>query len=141
MISELFLTGLIVGFLFYEFTGVSPGGIIAPAYFAMFIFDPGKMLNTLLLAVIVLLILSGMARIFLLYGRRKLLVAVLLSFVIKILMDQLWFELSVFQFDLQSIGYIIPGLVANEMDRQKVLPTLLALGIVTLMIYLIVQLF
>ena len=33
--------------------------------------------------------------------------------------------------DLQTIGYLIPGLIANEMVRQKPLPTLAALVIVT----------
>jgi hypothetical protein len=35
---------------------------------------------------------------------------------------------------LQSIGYIIPGIIANEIGRQKMAPTLLGLGIVTVII-------
>lgn len=45
--------------------------------------------------------------------------------------------MDIFKLDLQSIGYIIPGLIANEMSRQKVIPTLLATGVVTLIVLLI----
>ena len=31
-----------------------------------------------------------------------------------------------------SVGTLIPGILAREMERQKPLPTLLSLGIVTL---------
>jgi len=135
MIVELFMIGLIAGFLFYEFVGISPGGVIAPAYFALFLTQPGKIAMTLLLAVLVYLIIKALASRFVLYGRRKLLLALVLGFLLKLLIDQFIQPMAFIQFDLQSIGYVIPGLIANEMSRQKVAPTLLSLGIVTLITY------
>ena len=141
MITELFLIGLVVGFLYFEWTDISPGGIVAPAYFALYIYEPEKLVSTIAASLALLLIIRFLAANLILYGRRKLLLAVLLSFLLKMVTDPFLFPSEIFQFDLHSIGYIIPGLVANEMDRQKVLPTLLSLGIVTSITFFIHQLF
>jgi poly-gamma-glutamate biosynthesis protein PgsC/CapC len=137
MIVELFLIGLIAGFLFYEFVGISPGGVIAPAYFAMFVLQPGKIGMTLLLSLLVFLVIRLLSSRFILYGRRKLLLALVLSFLLKMGVDVFIQPMAITTIDLQSIGYIIPGLIANEMTRQRVLPTLLSLGIVTIFTYLL----
>jgi len=141
MITELFLIGLVVGFLYFEWTDISPGGIVAPAYFALYIYEPEKLVSTIAASLALLLIIRFLAANLILYGRRKLLLAVLLSFLLKMITDPFLFPSEIIQFDLHSIGYIIPGLVANEMDRQKVLPTLLSLGIVTSITFFIHQLF
>ena len=141
MIIESFFIGLIIGFLFYEIVGVSPGGVIAPAYFALFIHQPGKIAVTVLIAVLVWLAVLFLSRWLIIYGRRKLLIALILGFLLKLLFEFKLQLLTGFQIDLQSIGYIIPGLIANEMVRQKALPTLAALGIVTVLIYLTLLLF
>lgn len=135
MVVELFLIGLVAGFLFYEFVGLSPGGVIAPAYFALFALQPGRIAMTLLLAILVYLVIRLMASRFILYGRRKLLLALVLGFLLKLGVDLLIQPMAIMQLDLQSIGYIIPGLIAHEMSRQKVIPTLLSLGIVTVITY------
>lgn len=141
MIIESFFIGLIIGFMFYEIIGISPGGVIAPAYFALFIHQPDKIAVTIFIAIIVWLILIIASRWLIIYGRRRLLIALILGFLIKLLLEYKLQSLPGIQIDLQSIGYIIPGLIANEMFRQKAIPTLAALGIVTIMIYLLLLLF
>lgn len=135
MIVELFLIGLITGFIFYEFVGVSPGGVVAPAYFALFIFQPDKILVTLVLSILIFYIIKFLSSRLIIYGRRKLLLALVLGFLLKLAIDLILQPMPLFRLDLQSIGYIIPGLIAHEMSRQKVVPTLLSLGIVTLITY------
>ncbi len=137
MIIEIFLIGLIVGFVFYEWVGISPGGVVAPAYFALFIYQPGKIAMTLLITFIVYYLIRFFAARFVVYGRRKLLLALILSFCLKLGIEYWIQPMAIMQLDLQSIGYIIPGLVANEMARQTIIPTLSALGIVTIITYLI----
>lgn len=136
MILQLFILGMIIGFLFYEITGISPGGVIAPAYLALFIYSPGKIAMTLVISFAVFLIIRYLSSVTILYGRRKFLLAVLLSFVIKLVIENLIQPMDILTLDLQSIGYIIPGLIANEMSRQKVIPTLLGTGIVTMVVVL-----
>ncbi len=139
MITEIFLIGLVVGFLFYEFVGISPGGVVAPAYFALFVFQPNKIVMAIILSLIVFLLIEFLSKHLIIYGRRKLILALLLSFLLKLCIDIYLQPLSAIKLDLQSIGYIIPGLIANEMTRQKIVPTLLSLGIVTIITYQIAQ--
>ena len=141
MIIESFFVGLILGFLFYELVGISPGGVIAPAYFALFIHQPEKIAVTVSIAVLVWLIILFLSRWLIIYGRRKLLIALILGFLLKLLIEFKLQPIAGFHIDLQSIGYIIPGLIANDMVRQKALPTLAALGIVTILVYLTLLIF
>lgn len=135
MIIELFIIGLVLGFLFYEITGYSPGGVIPPAYLALFIQQPSKILMTILIALLVYGIIKFLSTYLILYGRRKFLLALLLGFGLKLLISTIIQPLPSFDIDLQSIGYIIPGLIAHEMGKQKPVPTLLSLGIVSLLIF------
>lgn len=135
MIIELFIIGLLAGFLFYEFTGYSPGGVIAPAYLALFINQPSKILMTIVIALLVYIIIRYLSSRLILYGRRKFLIALILSFFIKLSIAYFIQPMPLINLDLQSIGYIIPGLIAHEMGRQKPVPTLLSLGIVALLIF------
>jgi poly-gamma-glutamate biosynthesis protein PgsC/CapC len=137
MIYEIFFIGLVIGFLYYEFVGISPGGVIAPAYFVMFVDQPVRILVTIVIAFIVWGVINFLAARFILFGRRKLLLALLLGFMLKLLVLNFIQNLSFITLDLQSIGYIIPGLIANELGRQKPLPTLASIGVVTSMTYLI----
>ena len=137
MIYEIFFIGLVIGFLYYEFVGISPGGVIAPAYFVMFIDQPLKILITIVIAFIVWKIINLLAERFIVFGRRKLLLALLFGFTFKVFVMGWIQPLSFVTFDLQSIGYIIPGLIANEFGRQKPIPTLASIGVVTSITYLI----
>jgi hypothetical protein len=38
--------------------------------------------------------------------------------------------------ETDTLGFIIPGLIASEMDRQRILPTLLTLLIISVMVRL-----
>jgi poly-gamma-glutamate biosynthesis protein PgsC/CapC len=140
MIIEALFIGLVIGFVFYEATGVSPGGVVAPGYFALFVHQPDRMLATIIVALLVWGALELLSPRLILFGRRRLLLALLLGFSIKLVSEQWILPASGLTLDLHAIGYLIPGLVANEMARQRVLPTLAALGSVTIMVYLILLL-
>jgi gamma-polyglutamate biosynthesis protein CapC len=132
---ESLLIGLTVGFIFYELSGVSPGGVVPPGYLALFLNQPLKIGVTLAVALAVWWIIGLLSRWLILYGRRKLLLAILLGFCLKLGID-LWVQgLPVVPWDIESIGYIIPGLIGHEMVRQRVLPTAAGLGIVTVIVY------
>ena len=138
---ESLLIGLIVGFIFYEVSGVSPGGVVPPGYLALFLTQPVKIGITLGVALVVWWTIRMLSSWLILYGRRRLLLAILLGFCLKLGMD-LWVqELPVVPWDIESIGYIIPGLIGHEMVRQRVLPTVASLGIVTVIVYTLLLLF
>jgi poly-gamma-glutamate biosynthesis protein PgsC/CapC len=134
---ELFLVGLVVGFLYYEVTGYSPGGVVPPAYFALFMHQPGRVAVTVGLALVVFLAVRFLQSRTFLYGRRRLLTTLLLGFAAKWLLERWLAPALSAPFEVQAIGFVIPGLLANDMVRQKVLPTVLSVGIVTVLTALI----
>jgi len=140
VIAEAFFIGLIVGFIYYELVGVSPGGVIAPAYLALYLHAPTQILLTLVVAVCTWVTLKILMSYLLLYGRRKLLLAMVLGFVYGVILNHALGFGSYLPYAIHSIGYLIPGLIAAEMVRQKVLPTIASLGIVMSGTYLILVL-
>jgi len=137
MISEALLIGLIVGILFYELFDLSPGGIITPGYFALYIDQPVRIISTVIIALIVLVIIEYSAKYLILYGKRKFLLAILSGFLLKVILDYFIFPNISVGVEMQTIGFIIPGLIANEMFRQSPIKTICSLGIVTSITYLI----
>jgi len=141
MVIESLLIGLILGFVFYELTGISAGGVIAPGYFALFVSEPDRILVTILLALAVWGVIELLSPRLVLYGRRRLLLALLLGFCGKLALDQWLQPMGVLGMDLQSIGYLIPGLIAAEMARQRPLPTLAGVVAVTALVALVLVAF
>jgi poly-gamma-glutamate biosynthesis protein PgsC/CapC len=137
MVPELFLIGLIAGFIYYEFVGISPGGVIPPAYFALFLHEPERIMVTVAISLVVYGAVRLLQRYTFLYGRRRLLFALLLGFVVKWLAEGLLAPNVAAPFEIHAVGYLIPGLIANDMVRQRVVPTVLSLGIVTIAVGLV----
>ena len=140
MVIEALFIGLLVGFLFYEVVGLSPGGVVTPGYIALFVHEPSRILSTVVLAVIVWVVLETARTRLVLYGRRLLLLALLLGFCARIGLEYVLPPAAGISLDLQSIGYIIPGLIAHEMVRQRPIPTLASLGIVSTLVALVLML-
>jgi hypothetical protein len=66
---------------------------------------------------------------------------VLVSFLLKWLIEEMVIKMPLSGVELRSIGYIIPGLIANEMSRQGIFPTIYSLAIVSILVRLILLLF
>ena len=62
----------------------------------------------------------------LLYGRRRFAVLILLSFVINALVT----GTGILPFDPGMIGVVVPGIVANEFEKQGIRKSLLSLAVV-----------
>lgn len=134
---EVFLVGLVAGFIFHELTGISAGGVVAPAYFAISIHEPARLAVTVAVALAVYGTIRFLSGRLILYGRRKLLLALLVGFALKLVLESGIQSRPWAGLDLQSIGFIVPGLVGNEMHRQGIAPTLLGLGIVAIFVRLV----
>ena len=141
MIYQAIGIGIAIGFLFYELVGISPGGIVVPGYIALFINQPFRIIITVSIAILTYYIVLFLSNYLILYGKRRFLSMVLISFVMKWLVESFLFQLPVTSIELQSIGYIIPGLLANEMQRQGILITLLATATVAILVRLTLYLF
>jgi len=137
---ETFFIGLILAVLYVELMDIYPGGIIVPAYIAMYLDQPLRVLATVVIALLSLLTYKLLSRFFILFGRRR--------FVMLLLLGGLWGQLlflitpHVFAgaMELRMIGWVIPGLLANNCEKQRLFATLASLFTVSVMTYFVVKL-
>ena len=61
-----------------------------------------------------------------LYGRRRFAVLILLSFLI----NEVIVGVEVLPYDPGMIGVLVPGIIANEIDKQGAMKSLLSLAVV-----------
>lgn len=136
--SETLALGVLLALLFFEATGLSPGGIIVPAYFALFLNDPPRVFSTLLAAILVWGIVTLLSHYIILYGQRRFAMFLVSGLIVKMLLS-LFYTGSVdaiLSLSL-SIGYLVPGILARDFERQGFWKTLMGLTIVTGLIWMI----
>jgi poly-gamma-glutamate biosynthesis protein PgsC/CapC len=131
MTVETLLIGLVLALLWAELTDISPGGLIVPGYFALYLGEPLRVAATLAVALLTLAAYKLLARGVILFGRRRFVLTVLIGAVLA----QAWLlvlpGLSAAPAGLRVIGLIIPGILASSLARQKALPTLASLAAVS----------
>ncbi len=141
MSYELFFIGLAITLIFISLFGVYPGGIIVPAYLVLFIDQPFRLLGTLIISIVTLGIYRLLSRRLILFGKRRFVLIILLgaclAFVLSYILPRFFPEII----ELKVIGWIIPGLLANQMEKQGLAVTLSALAIVLLLLFAVGKLF
>jgi poly-gamma-glutamate biosynthesis protein PgsC/CapC len=132
--------GLVIATLFIELTGFYPGGVIVPAFLALFVNQPLRLVGTIVVAVLAWLCFRAVERLFLVLGRRRFLLLVLLggawAFLGYRVLPQVWPE----SIELRAIGWVIPGLIANTIERQGLWTTLAAMAVASAMTYFALRL-
>ena len=116
--------GMVLSLFLTETLGVTAGGIIVPGYIAMNLEDPYRLITTFGISIITYLIIKFISQFILVYGKRRLVLALLIGFLLGYFTrteNNLLSDLT--QMDFVVIGNIIPGLIASWMDRQGVLRT------------------
>ena len=117
--------GMVLSLFLTETLGVTAGGIIVPGYIAMNLDSPYRLIITFSISIIVYLIIKFLSKFILVYGKRRLVLALLLGFIFGYFSrSQDTILSSLLDIDFIVIGNIIPGLIANWMDRQGVLRTI-----------------
>ena len=115
--------GVAFSLVFHEVFGLAAGGIVVPGYIALNFHDSYKLAGTLIVALVVWISIRIIGQFVFVYGRRRMVIAVLLGFIFGYLSRQV-FSIGIFDVRLEAIGYIIPGLIANWMERQGVFKTI-----------------
>ncbi len=113
--------GMLLGMLYYHKTGWACGGIITPGVIAMYIGDPWKIGVSLAAGLVAWLILEALVRLTGVYGRQRLAAALLIALALRYPLVTVWGETSLW------LGWVVPGLVAADMQRQGVVSTLAAI--------------
>lgn len=134
---EAIAIGLLAGFFLYEWLGLSPGGFVVPGYIALFLDKPAALVGTAVASLLAWGVVRGMSRWMILYGRRRFMLIVLAGFASQWLVEWAGGLLPAPLPRAEVIGFIIPGLIANELDRQGVVPTLAALSLLAVVVRLV----
>jgi len=140
MLQESIGLSVILSFLSGEFLGISAGGLVSPGYLAFFLEQPLRVASTILLAVIIFFTIRGLQNVIIIFGRRRFMAAILLSLAGTWLFEQLFFYANAMSQDMRIIGYVIPGLIANDMLRQGVLKTIVMVLLAAVVVRFILML-
>ena len=118
--------GVVLGILFMELTDVSPGGLIVPGYIALFWNRPDRLALSLVIALLTVAVIRLAGRTLVLFGRRRFALFLLAGFAIRVAAEFLLPMVNPAFGGLEAIGWLIPGIIASDMDKQGVPKTLLA---------------
>lgn len=141
MVEQAIGLGLVISLLFSETLGLAAGGMVVPGYLALMIHQPLRILGTVAVSLATLGALKLLSRYTLIYGRRRIVVAVLIGFVFGAMSrDILIFKLRDVPVDMRTIGYVIPGLIANWMERQGVIQTVCVMTTTAVLVRLLLML-
>ena len=117
--------GMILSLFLTETLGVTAGGIIVPGYIAMNLESPSRLFITFAISLITFFIIKLLSQFIMVYGKRRLVLALLIGFLLGYLSrSEFIFLSSLENGDFIVIGNIIPGLIANWMDRQGAIRTI-----------------
>ena len=131
--------GIVLSLLLSETLGVTAGGIIVPGYIALYLHHPLQVLVTVMVAILVWGIIQWMGTVMFLYGKRRIVLALILGFFFGYLSRNfIYFPENIGS--VAVIGNIIPGLIANWMDRQGVTRTISVVLLTAVMVKLMVML-
>lgn len=130
--------GLLLSLVCYLTTNLSPGGMITPGWIALTIVEDFRRAAIIVLMTALTYVCTKLLqRVVILYGKRLFAAVVLLGVVLQttlLLVLQADFPLL---FVHQTLGFVVPGLVAYQLVRQPPAATVLATGGVSLASYAI----
>lgn len=135
---DIIILGIVMSIIFYELTEISPGGLIVPGYIAIYLSQPTKILSTVILSLIVILVERLLSNYMVLYGRRRFGVMVIIGFIVRFILNLGFADVSILSLSLSSsIGYLIPAIIAQDIEKQGFIKTISSMLIVSSLVYFI----
>lgn len=143
--SELYFSlfvGVVLSLIFAEKFGINPAGLVVPGYLALIFDQPIMLLSVLIISCLTFFIVNnGISKWVILYGRRKFDAMILTGMVLKFIFD-LIYPLTPFEMvEVSGIGVVIPGIIANTIQKQGVVITLSSTMLLTCITYVILFLY
>ena len=138
---ELVFIALLATLLFAGVTGVYPGGLIVPSYLVLFVDQPSRLLGTLVAACLTLLCYKLASRFLIIFGKRMFVFMVLVGAVWTFCWLQVFPLLYPAALEFRVIGWVVPGLIANNFQKQGVVSTTSGLITVTVAVFFIGKVF
>lgn len=120
--SDLYIAlvlGVTLSLIYTEKTGILPSGLVVAGYLSLIFNQPVFMLLVLLISILTYLIVThGIARFTILYGRRKFAAMLITGICLKLIFDYLYPVMPFEVYEFRGIGVIVPGLIANTIQKQ-----------------------
>ncbi|MDQ0254442.1 poly-gamma-glutamate biosynthesis protein PgsC/CapC [Evansella vedderi] len=119
------IIGILLSLVYAEKTGILPSGLIVPGYIALVFDQPMYLITVALISIAAFLIVThGISKLTVLYGRRKFAAMLTVGILLKMGLDYFYPIVPFEIYELRGIGVIVPGLIANSIQKQGVVPTL-----------------
>jgi poly-gamma-glutamate biosynthesis protein PgsC/CapC len=121
MIVQAIALGLVVSLMFSELLGLTAAGLVIPGYFALYLDQPLRLLGTIAASIITFGTMRFLSNWVLLYGRRYLVITILVGIIYGYLIRNIVSMPQVPEtYTIDAIGYIIPGLIAYWMTGHGI---------------------
>lgn len=131
--------GMFLSLILTETIGLAAGGIVVPGYIALVLHHPVQVIATILAGLITYLIIKLLSSYIIIYGRRLLIISILVGYLIAYFTRiSPMIRLDALILDVQTVGFVIPGLIAYWIARQGIIPTLAAMLIVSSLVRLVI---
>ena len=118
--------GILLGMFYFRQTGESPGGIITPGLVAMRFSNPQALCLSLGAALLLGVALRLFFRRFPVYGRQRVAFAMLCALAVRLSLPGEWGGEG-----FPWLGWVVPGLVAADVERQGIAATFSGLASVS----------
>ncbi len=132
--------GLALALACYLITNLSPGGLITPGWLALLLIqDPTRIFILATVTLITYVTMQFLRNVVILYGKRLFATVVLTATFLQATAGLFLIDVFPSLFASQTLGYIVPGLLAYQFVRQPPGPTLLAIMGTTGITYAIIM--
>lgn len=117
--------GVILSLIFSEKTGIIPAGLVVPGYLGLIFDQPVFLMMVLLISLLTYVIVTyGISRFVILYGKRKFAAMLVVGISLKLIFDYFYPIMPFEIYEFRGIGVIVPGLIANTIQKQGLVVTL-----------------
>ncbi len=125
---------------FSETLGLAAGGMVVPGYMALMIHHPLRIVGTILVSLATYSAIKFLSNYLFIYGRRRTVFVILIGFAFGWLSRELLvINVPAFSVEMQTVGFILPGLIANWMERQGVVETICTMVVASVVIRLLLM--
>ena len=143
MIIEAIALGMVVSLLFSELFGLTAAGLIVPGYCALYLDQPLRLLGTIAASIATYGTMRFLSNWVLIYGRRYLVLCILVGIIYGYAIRRIVLLPQVpNKYIIDTIGCIIPGLIAYWITGHGLVHTLLTMtmaAVVVRMLLIIVH--
>lgn len=123
MYDKILIISIAISLIFSEITGISPGGIITSGYIALSINNPQKLVYTLVIVFLTLGCVKILSKYAIIYGKRRFAIMILTSYILNFLINRF----LPLEFNFTMLGTLIPGIIANQFEKQGILKTFVSM--------------